>query len=319
MLTIIMYHYVRDLSHTAYPGIKGLRTAWFEGQLDYVDRHYTVCSLADVLRAIRGERALPHNACLLTFDDGLRDHYETVFPRLAARNYTGVFAVSGGTLNQDFVLDVHKVQFLLAVTGDVSALRREVEDLVRASGGERASEGELGKQATSGVRFDTEDVIWIKRQLQWALPEAVRRQIARELFLKHVTRDEAGFAGELYANATELREMAAAGMELAGHGQHHEWMGKMSRDEQRVEIEQSVRCLTRILGRKPADWTMCYPFGSYNSDTMELLQNQGCALGLTVRVGLAGLESPLELARIDTNDLPVSGDAAIAPWTLANA
>ena len=38
--TIIAYHYVRDLSDTDYPEIKGLLTSEFEGQLDYLSKYY---------------------------------------------------------------------------------------------------------------------------------------------------------------------------------------------------------------------------------------------------------------------------------------
>ena len=91
MLTIINYHYVRDLSRTRYPQIKGLPTQRFEGQLDYITKHYTVCSVGQVVSALKGEDQLPPYPCLLTFDDGLVDHYVTVFPRLEERGIIGSF------------------------------------------------------------------------------------------------------------------------------------------------------------------------------------------------------------------------------------
>ena len=81
-LTIVMYHYVRDLPRTRYPRIKGRTIEEFEGQLDYIQQHYTVTTTRAVVEASRGGRPLPPNACLLTFDDGFLDHYTTVFPRL---------------------------------------------------------------------------------------------------------------------------------------------------------------------------------------------------------------------------------------------
>ena len=81
-LTIVMYHYVRDLARSRYPGLKALTVDAFDGQLDYITRHYRVCSVRDVVAATRGEHRLPPNACLLTFDDGFLDHFTTVLPRL---------------------------------------------------------------------------------------------------------------------------------------------------------------------------------------------------------------------------------------------
>ena len=35
-LTVIMYHYVRDLKHSRYPDIKGLQVEEFRGQIQYL-------------------------------------------------------------------------------------------------------------------------------------------------------------------------------------------------------------------------------------------------------------------------------------------
>ena len=62
---------------------------------------------------------------------------------------------------------------------------------------------------------------------------------------------------------------------------------------------------------------MCYPFGGYDDRTLALLKKQSCALGLTTKVGiLQDLGKPLELLRLDTNDLPSHGDARPCRWTL---
>jgi hypothetical protein len=49
---------------------------------------------------------------------------------------------------------------------------------------------------------------------------------------------------------------------------------------------------------------MCYPFGAYNNETLEILRGRRCAVGLTTRVDVADLDSDnaLELPRLDTND-----------------
>jgi hypothetical protein len=75
VLTIVMYHYVRDGAR-----VHARTTAEFERQLDFVEERYTVVGC----EAVR-ERRLPENACLLTFDDGLREHLDTVAPALEAR------------------------------------------------------------------------------------------------------------------------------------------------------------------------------------------------------------------------------------------
>ena len=108
MLTIIMYHYVRDLPRTRFPEFKGLLTSQFEGQLDYITQHYTVCGVQQVIATTRGEGELPSNACILTFDDGFIDHYVTVFPMLEERGIIGSFYPSAKAVEECRLLNTHK-------------------------------------------------------------------------------------------------------------------------------------------------------------------------------------------------------------------
>src|SRR5688572_25788722 len=125
MLTIVMYHYVRDLPRSRFPEIKALLTREFDQQLDYITARYTVCSLGEVVKAIRGGAALPHDACVLTFDDGFIDHYLTVFPRLVSRGIVGSFFVPAQPVLEHRVLDVHKIHFILAAATDHDLLDRK--------------------------------------------------------------------------------------------------------------------------------------------------------------------------------------------------
>ena len=172
-LTIVMYHYVRDLAGSRYPEIKGRTIEEFESQLDWLTRNYVICSTRDVVAAVRGERALPPNACLLTFDDGLLDHFTVVFPRLARRNLTASFYPPVAAAAQRTVLDTHKIHFILAVAPDHAALARRVRGLIDAhrAEGEVPSAATLWEQWARPSRFDTADVTFIKRVLQRGLPE----------------------------------------------------------------------------------------------------------------------------------------------------
>jgi len=303
MLTIVMYHYVRDLPRTSFPRIKGLLPARFEGQLDYIARHYTVVGVADVIAATRGA-ALPENACLLTFDDGLIDHYETVYPILRARGLRAGFYPVAMPVEEHRVLDAHKIHFVLATVGS-GRLARELKALLGGRG------EELFRRNASPGRRDSADVVFIKRVLQRELPAAERAAITDWLFRRYVTGEESTFARELYMSFEHLRAMARHGMDVGGHGHAHVWLETLSRQAQREEIERTRVFLRRIGSDR--DWIMSYPYGSYNADTLELLLTGGAALGLTTRRGVADLARPFELSRLDTNDLPVSSGEPVAP------
>lgn len=50
-LTIIMYHYVRDLFRSRYPQIKGLDISLFKGQLEYLKKNYNFVTIEQVISA----------------------------------------------------------------------------------------------------------------------------------------------------------------------------------------------------------------------------------------------------------------------------
>lgn len=318
MLTVVMYHYVRDL-RDEYPRIKALLTERFEHQLDYVQEHYTVVDAVAVVEAAAGQRKLPPDACLLSFDDGLADHYETVFPRLVARGLTGAFFPPACSALDHTILDVHKIHFILASVEDAVEVQMvilaELDAATREKWSLPSNDALLESHAVAS-RYDEAGVIFIKRLLQTVLPQPLRSSIVDRLFGRFVSADEDAFARRLYMSVDQMREMADAGMTIGGHGYRHNWLGNLGRDEQEREISATFAFLEEVHGRPPRDWVMCYPYGSYNAITLEILRAHGAALGLTTAVDLVrDLSRPLELARLDTNDLPSERGATVSQWT----
>ena len=90
-ISIIMYHYVRDLKNSRFPEIKGLDTRLFEAQIEYLTRNYNVVPMEEVVDCIENKSKLPPNSALLTFDDGYSDHYLNVLPILLKYKIQGSF------------------------------------------------------------------------------------------------------------------------------------------------------------------------------------------------------------------------------------
>ena len=74
-LYISMYHYTRDLSHSRYPGIRGLEISLFRRQIEFMKNNFSIVTMEQVLDAVGGNGKLPEKALLLTFDDGYIDNY----------------------------------------------------------------------------------------------------------------------------------------------------------------------------------------------------------------------------------------------------
>ncbi len=307
-LTIVMYHYVRDLRNSAYPRIKALDISAFRRQVDFLQAEYSFISVADLTACIKESKPLPDKACWLTFDDGYRDHHEYVFPELASRGIEGAFFPPVKPVAEREMLDVNKIHFILASIDDVRMLVDELRllylgsDLSLTTG---KSFDDYREAFAKPGRFDPADVVFVKRMLQFALPEQWRCMFSDILFKKHVSMDAHTFADDLYMSSMQLSEMIQAGMYVGSHGYRHLWLGKETRQTQLVEIQRSLAFLGGV-GAPTDDWVMCYPYGDCNNETLEILKDNGCLAGLNTKVGIADLlQHPhLELPRLDTNDLP---------------
>jgi peptidoglycan/xylan/chitin deacetylase (PgdA/CDA1 family) len=311
-VTIVTYHYVRELKATRYPRIKALGRQEFVAQLDYLARHYTFVSADDLFAALDGETVLPPNATVLTFDDGYIDHFTTVFPLLARRGIQGWFFPSTWSAMDRAVLDVNKIQFILAAVEDERTLVAELMERIAAHRHEHGmrSPEEYHAQFAVSSGYDNGEVIFIKRMLQRELPAEFRARLIGELFSTYVTRDESAFAEELYMTVPQLEHLIASGMLVGGHGHFHRWLDRIPEEDMRFEIGRSAGLL-RELGVSHNRFVMCYPHGGHNDHVVAECRHQGFRVGLTVRPGIASVEEAcaMVLPRIDTNEFPKANGA----------
>lgn len=320
-VTVVMYHFVRPLRRSRYPTIKGLDAADFAGQLAYVQRHHHIVRMEDVIAAATDPAIeLPELAVLLTFDDGYADHYQTVFPLLDRHGLQGSFFAPARAILERRVLDVNKIHFVLAAEPDTPRVVRAMEAHIEAAASEHALEPVAHYRAAyaHANRWDTPEVIYVKRVLQKGLPAALRAAIADELFREFVTPDEPAFAEELYVSLEQLRCMRRHGMHIGGHGLDHVWLDTLDAAAQEREVRGSMDLL-RTVGADLDGWTIAYPYGGFDPGLLAILTANGCRLGLTTEFAVAHLDdhAPLALPRIDANDLPTRADAPPRPWTLA--
>ncbi len=317
-VTIVMYHYVRDLMNSRYPEIKGLDVELFQEQIRYIKQHYNVISGPDLVDAVLDDAELPPRPLLLTFDDGYMDHFTSVFPTLDREGLPGCFFPPAKCVLEGAVLDVNKIHFVLASAPDKAALVAAIRERIDSSR-ERydlESSDDYWEALGTPGRYDSADVMFCKRTLQHALPLELRSAVTDELFRKYVTSDEVAFSHELYMNPDQIRVLQHHGMYIGPHGYDHFWLDKLTPAAQEREVDRSLD-LMRLVGAAESRWIMCFPYGAYNDSLLSILRDKECAVGLTTRIGIANLdqESPLTLSRLDTNDLPTTANAEPNAWT----
>ena len=301
---VAMYHYVRDTERTPFPALRALAIRDFEAQLDWIGAHHVVVSYETFERHVVERRPFEGTAALLTFDDGLVDHYVDVWPRLAARGWRGVFFVAGASCaDRPSVLNVHKTHFLIATLGAAAfadSVREAVAALPVEEGGGLAWRREV-------YRYDDDDVqVATKHLLNYELPYPTVDRLLRDLFAVHLG-DETDFARALYLQPAMIREMARAGMTFGFHTEHHRVLARLTRAQQEVELADGIRRVQALAGKGPVPF--CYPYGhthTYTAETVSELGACGYPSAFTTlrRRAQPDTDSLFEIPRFDTRDLP---------------
>lgn len=301
----VMYHYVRPGPDRPPFEYYYLDLDDFREQLDFLQETYDVVSREAFASIAAGETAPPEDAAVLTFDDGLVDHYEWVLPELRDRDLWGLFFVPGpveGTL-----LPVHRVHVLLGVAPPdelVSALSDVVDerDVLDDGSGEfeRIYEGSDDHVAT------------FKRVLNYRLPYDRLSEVLDALEARF-PEAAAVDPEDYYMTRPQLRELAEAGMVLGGHTVTHPVLSRLPPEDQREEVASSLAFVDDVVDGQPLR-TFAYPYGTaetFDDDTIAALDAQGCDLAFTTEpdeVSAATFEdAPLRLPRRDCNEFPHGG------------
>ena len=304
-LTIIMYHYVRPIKDSPYPKIKGIELEGFRRQLDFLAIEHTFITAEQLVGFSHGQNDLPKNACYLTFDDGYKDHIQYVMPELLKRNIQGSFFPPVNAVTKREMLDVNAIHFILESTHDYQALAIDLDHMCKEYGHTEFELDQMKNKWAKSSRYDSSEVMYIKHMLQHALPKNIRSEIVDRLFQKNSRKSKIDFSEELYMSTEEVKKLVQNDMYVGSHGCGHVWLGKESKQSQLAEINSSLVFLEKV-GASHKNWIMCYPFGDYNDDTLEILKSRQCSIGLTTQPGFANINNGkfLELSRFDTNDFP---------------
>ena len=316
-LTIVMYHYVRDLENSKYPNIKGLDINLFREQINFLRKNYYIITMEEVLFSIENKSKIPIKSVLLTFDDAYSDHYENVFPVLDKYKLQGSFYAPVKAITEHKVLDVNKIHFILASIDNEEILVKDLKELIDVYQTEYKLDNfeNYYRRLAHASRFDSKNVIFIKRLLQVELDEELRLKLVDILFKKHVGISENEFSKELYMNEDQLINMLASGHHIGNHGYNHYWWNSLNKKEMAEELLLSTNFLKKI-GVDMSNWTACYPYGSFNNQSIKMLRKNGCKLALTTQVDIASTSQDMRflMPRLDTNDLPKDSNAPPNDW-----
>ena len=300
-LTVMMYHYVHDPGDAAEAGsgITGMSVRAFETQLDELSRQHTFVSWPDVHMAIQENKLPPNSACLLTFDDGVRDHYINVFRILHDRNLSGLFFVLD-RFEEDGLVLAHKIHFLLAKLG-LSEVRKVVWEKLNPEQKEKFTQTEkqyLHKYP--GNSMDSQ-INLLKAVLQRDLSTEVNLLLS-DLF-EMCVGSEKETARDYYLNLEQIREMQAGGMHFGGHSHNHPWFDWIDDAARNQEVKASAKWLQQF---EPRPWAFAYPYGGLSNDSPEILRKHGFVAAFTTKTQVTHSD-PFYIGRLDGEEMVQDG------------
>ena len=306
-LHIVMYHYIRDLPNSAFPRIKGMLLSDFREQVVGLKDQYEMATLESALAFLQGAYEPARDLCLLTFDDGLKEHYTQVTSLLAECRIQGLFFVITSCLGGQQIAPVHMNHLLMAGL-DFAEYRDAFLAKLTDTSSDAANLAKVDPSISKRFyRWDFPEVASFKYLFNFVLEPRVRDQILKYLFEHKIGAIES-FAADLYLNANEAQEMQAAGMIIGGHSHQHKPLSSLPAEELESDLETCQRLLAANL-RRQSYWPFCYPYGkkaTFNDATLEQLKRLGFVCSFSTEIGsnLPG-EDLFALRRVDCKDISV--------------
>jgi len=263
----IMYHYVREYDES-HPNFRFLDVANFRRQLDFFESEYGFVNKNCWVDCVNGESSESSKGkIILTFDDAMSCHYDYVFPELEKRGLWGIFYVPTMPYTEHKMLDVHRIH-LLCGAFEGRDLKTELMGLISDEmipDGRRAEF--RNKTYTTQTNYD--GVSEFKRVLNYFVDYKYRESLINQIASNFGYKFN---CDSFYISLENLRNIAEAGHLIGSHTVSHPVMSKLSRVEQKRQIDDSFAFINQI--GSVEDKTYCHPYGgfhSFNEDTVDLL------------------------------------------------
>ncbi len=302
---ISTYHFIRKKKDKIYKNINYLDFDKFKRQINSFEKIFNIIGFDDALDVLNSKKKYNKPFVMLTFDDGYMDHYDYVLPLLVKKKIKGLFYPFANSLKKGFITDTNKIHFILAKNKKIEKIESEIIDYLKANTNYNLKKINIAKKIRyKNRRYDDHKVSFIKRLLQFYLPEKIRYVINDYLFCKYVTKDKLEFNELLYLKKKHLQEMKNNEMHFGSHGASHNYLGFMNNKNQNIEIKNSLIFLKKLFPEEK-NFSICYPYGSFNEETIKIVKKYDFKLGLSNSFGSINLlkkNNRYALPRYDTND-----------------
>ena len=272
----IVYHKIKKFDKK-FEYDKFLHVKNFEKQIRFFKNEY---SFIDCKELFNKEKKFSKKDIFLTFDDGLKNHYQFVYPLLKKNKINGIFYVSTLPFTEEKILPVHKNHIILSKIKNNIIMKYINENLSK----EFIDNSNLKKfeKLIYKKEKNIDQNVEIKKILNYSIKKEHRVKFINKMFNEFFpTISEKRFIKKYYMSEKELIELVKAGMILGSHTVNHQVLSNLNFSEAKKEINESLQYLDQFTKYK----TFCYPYGSKNtySDSIKnYLEKKNVSFSVTV-------------------------------------
>lgn len=294
----VCYHYIHDQkSVTHFPRIWGNTEEQFRTHLELFKKEYSPISLQDVRDLYTKGRAPEpqQTGLLLTFDDGLSDHYRAA-KILKEYDIAGVFFIPSCIFEDHLPANPQIIHYTLAQYGITTFLSAYHSTLQQLDLSKPLYHIERRAEALQSIAA-------IKKMFKYTLPPELGRNILLSLYRQLLLKDSPDILTEMHLTFAQVQEMLSMGHSIGTHTRTHISIAasELSEAEFKKEIIAPRHYLEETFKTEVDSFS--YPFGGKEDclSARELLQKTSeYNLAFTVEpVRNTPHTNPLELGRCE--------------------
>ena len=211
-MKFIMYHYIKKNNQYS-KNFKYLKLNNFIKQLNYFEKKYGICNYEEIINFRKNQKS---KKIVLTFDDGLIEHYKYVYKILKERGKSAIFFVPSKILTKNKLLKVHNIHLLIAKV-KINKLLDQLNRLIKKNNLKFLKYH--SKFNKSYFKHDDSQKINIfKRYLNYFIDHNYSEKIVSELVKINKIKSK---AKDFYLNKKNLLNMIKNKMIIGSHSHTH--------------------------------------------------------------------------------------------------
>lgn len=297
----MMFHHFHSDDHPLEQGSISEET--FEKLLDWLSERFDILSASEFIHNLNCDRLQRGEICL-TFDDALKCQFDIAVPVLRRRGIEAFFFVySSPFLGKPDLLEIYRY-FRSTNFSSIDDFYFEFFEAVRNSVEAEYVSAELmfkGLDYLSLFPFYSDNDRWFRYLRDVVLGVQRYDLIMSSLMMRHHF-DASNLAAKLWMNDSNLARMVSDGHLIGLHSFSHPMlMHSLPRDIQGEEYLKNFQHLKSALGVDPL--SMSHPSGSYNDETLEILDALKIEIGFRSSFGVKEIKSKFEVPRQDHSNI----------------